>query len=167
MRRVDRPQHGLTLLEMMVAVAIVAVLASLAVPGFGATLSRLHLKSAAERVAADLAEARFEATRRGQAMHLHFEPGADWCVAVALAPACGCGSAQPCQIRLTLGREHTGVVLEQAQDLHFDPAAGTASAPAALRLVSSHGERLQVELTRLGRARVCAPDGRIPGYPAC
>jgi type IV fimbrial biogenesis protein FimT len=167
MRCIDRRQRGLTLLEMMVAIAIVAVLASLAVPGFGATLSRLHLKAAAERVAADLSEARFEATRRGQAVHLHFEPGAHWCYAVALAPACGCGSAQPCQIRQTLGRDHAGVVLEQAQDLHFDPSAGTASVPAALRLRSSHGERLQVELTRLGRAKVCAPDGSTPGYPAC
>jgi type IV fimbrial biogenesis protein FimT len=167
MRRAHRPPRGLTLLEMMVAVAIVAVLASLAVPGFGATLARLHLKSAAERVAADMAEARFEATRRGQAMHLHFEPGAQWCYAVATAPACGCGSPQPCQLRQTLGRDHAGVVLEHAQDLHFDPAAGTASIPAAVLLRSSHGETLQVEMTRLGRAKVCAPESEALGYPRC
>lgn len=167
MRRIHRAPRGLTLLEMMVAVAIVAVLVSLAVPGFGATLARLHLKSAAERVAADMAEARFEATRRGQAMHLHFVPGTEWCYAVAAAPACGCGSPQPCQLRQALGRDHAGVVLERANNLHFEPAAGTASIPAAVLLRSSYGETLQVEMTRLGRAKVCAPEHGAPGYPLC
>jgi type IV fimbrial biogenesis protein FimT len=167
MRRILCRPRGLTLLEMMVAVAIVAVLASLAVPSLGATLARLHLKSAAERVAADMAEARFEATRRGQAMHLHFEPGAAWCYTVAPSPACGCGSPQPCQLRQALGRDHAGVVLEHARDLHFDPAAGTASNPAAVLLRSSYGETLQVEMTRLGRAKVCAPDSAALGYPRC
>ena len=167
MRPALRRQAGLTLLETMVAVAIVAVLASLAVPGFGATLARLHLKSAAERVAADMAEARFEATRRGQAIHLHFEPGTAWCYAVATAPGCGCGAPQACQLRQALGRDHAGVVMARAEDLHFDPAAGTASIPAAVQLHSSRGETLQVEMTRLGRARVCAPAHGVPGYPAC
>jgi hypothetical protein len=32
---------------------------------------------------------------------------------------------------------------------------------------SARGERLRVDLTRLGRARICAPGGAIPSYPAC
>lgn len=167
MRTPSRQSTGLTLIEMMVAIAIVAVLASLAVPSFGSQLARTHLKAAAERIAADLAEARFESGRRGVPMHLHFEAGAQWCYSIATADSCPCGSAQSCQIRRTQGSEHKGVLLERANDLHFDPANGTADAVAAATLRNTQGDTLRVELTRLGRAKVCAPESTSLGYPAC
>lgn len=162
-----RRSRGLTLIEAMVALAIVAVLASLAVPSFGAQLARIHLKSAAERVAADLAEARFEATQRGVPLHVNFKTGAQWCYAVTARDACPCGSAQACQLRVADGHDHKGVVLESARDLHFEPSDGTSTAPGGVTLRSARGEVLRVELTRLGRAKVCAPESTTLGYPGC
>lgn len=167
MARPAARQRGLTLMELMVAVAIVAVLASLAVPSFGAQRARNHLKAAAERLAGDLAEARFEATRRGTTLHLHFERGTDWCYAVAAINNCGCGAPQPCQVRQVHGHEHKGVVLEQAVDHSFDPTSGMSSVPASVLLRSAHGETLRVELSRLGRAKVCAPGSPTLGYASC
>ncbi len=166
-----RPGHhawrGLTLLELMVTLAIVAVMASLAVPSFGAQITRVRLKSAAEQLAADLAEARFEAVRRGQALSVHFESGAAWCYTVATAPACACGSPQPCQVRNVQSSAHRDVVLDQASDLLFEPTAQALDAPASALLRSSRGERLRVELSRLGHAKVCAPESVTLGYPRC
>ena len=50
----------------MVALGIVAVLATLALPSFGSIVARHRLKAAAENLSMDLAELRFEATRRGR-----------------------------------------------------------------------------------------------------
>lgn len=162
-----RRARGLTLIELMTVIAISAVLVSLAVPSFGAQIARTHLKAAAERLAGDLAEARFESTRRGLPLHLHFETGGDWCYSVAVASDCPCNSAQTCQIRRVDGREHKGVTLEQAGDLHFDPANGSADTLGAATLRNARGDALRVELTRLGRAKICAPDSTSLGYPVC
>ena len=61
-----RRGRGLTLLEMMVALAIVAVLMTLALPSFGSMMSRHRLKAAAEQMSMDLAELRMLAVQRGQ-----------------------------------------------------------------------------------------------------
>jgi type IV fimbrial biogenesis protein FimT len=167
MKARGRRSLGLTLIETMVAIAIVAVLATLAVPSFGSQLARSHLKAAAERMAADLAEARFESSRRGVPVHVHFEAGAQWCYSVATADPCACASTQACQLRRAEGKEHKGVVLERASDLHFEPTHGSAAAVTAATLRNARGEALRVEMTRLGRAKVCAPDHGLPGYPAC
>ena len=53
-----RAPQGLTLLEMMIALAIVAVLTTLALPSFASMMSRHRLKAAAEMMSMDLAELR-------------------------------------------------------------------------------------------------------------
>lgn len=159
--------RGFTLIELMVVLGVIAVLAALSLPSFGAQISRQRLKSAAEALAADLAEARFEAARRGSALHLHYAPGPDWCWAVASASGCDCRNAQPCQIKTVHGSDHPGVVLAQSRDALLDPANGSAIGDGAAVLRSSRGDELQVGLTRLGRVRVCAPGNPALGYPRC
>jgi type IV fimbrial biogenesis protein FimT len=162
----SRPR-GLTLLEMMVSLAIVAVLASLAAPSFGSMMARHRLKAAADHLAMDLAELRFEATRRGLPLHLQLTPGTEWCYAMSTAPGCDCRLVQSCQLKTVQGSEFPGVQLVQAQDLHFEPVVlAGAPRPAAL-LQGRDGAQLRVGLSPLGRPSVCAPGQVVPGYPAC
>jgi len=81
-----RQRRGFTLLELMIGLAVLAVLATLAVPSMGSALQRQRLRAAAEHLAADLNEARFEATRRGQILHVLPRSGPAWCWAVAREP---------------------------------------------------------------------------------
>lgn len=74
-------QAGLTLVELLVALAILAVLAALAVPGFGAAITRNKLAAAANSFAALEALARSEAIKRGGRVALCAGAGAcgaDW-----------------------------------------------------------------------------------------
>jgi type IV fimbrial biogenesis protein FimT len=158
---------GLTLIELMVVLGIIAVLAALSLPSFGAQISRQRLKAAAETLAGDLAEARFEAARRGSALHLHYAPGPDWCWAVATASGCDCRSLQACQVKTVRSSDHPSVVLAQSRDALFDPANGSAVGDGAAVLRSAGGDELRVALTRLGRVRVCAPENPALGYPRC
>lgn len=166
-----RRQGGLTLIELTVALALVAVLATLALPSFGSMLNRHRLKAAAENMALDLAELRFQAARRGVALHLQVSPGADWCYALALAPGCDCNTQQHCQIKTVHGRDHPGVLLEDGANLLFE-APGAQAQPLMPRqigavLKSTDGSRLQVGVSALGRPKVCAPGAAVPGYAAC
>ncbi len=164
--RTRRPR-GLSLLESMVALAIVAVLATLTVPSFGGMLARHRLKAAADHLAMDLAELRFEATRRGLPLHLQLRPGTDWCYALSTAPGCDCRVVQSCQLKTVQGSEFPGVQLVQAQDLHFEPQV-TADVGRTGALLQGHdGAQLRVGLSPLGRPSVCAPGQAVPGYPGC
>lgn len=165
LRRPGR-DRGLTLIEIVVALALLALLATLTVPSFAQMVQRHRLISVAETLAADLAEARFEAARSGQPLHVVFRAGPEWCYAVATAPGCACGSPQPCQLKAVQGADMPSIRLRQAADATFDPAAVATIGGQASFEVADSGARLTVGVTPLGRARVCSPSG-LRGYPAC
>ena len=121
-----RARRGLTLLEMMVALAIVAVLMTLALPSFGSMMSRHRLKAAAEQMSMDLAELRLQSTQRGQPMHVNLSAGPQWCYALAVASGCDCRVPQGCQLKTVRAQDHPGVTLLQGQDLRIDPQPGQA-----------------------------------------
>jgi type IV fimbrial biogenesis protein FimT len=166
-RKPRRPAHGVTLLEALVTLAIVAVLATLALPSFAGMLARHRLKAAADHLAMDLSELRFEAARRGMALHLQLTPGKDWCYALATAPGCACAVAQGCQLKTVHASEHPGVSLVQGQSLWVEPAALAGANAGAAVLQGPDGAQLRVSLSPLGRAKVCAPATPVAGYPGC
>jgi type IV fimbrial biogenesis protein FimT len=160
-----RPCRGLTLLEMSIALAVVAVLATLALPSFGSMMSRHRLKAAAEQMSMDLAELRQLATQRGEPMHVNLSAGPQWCYALAVAGGCDCRVPQGCQLKTVRAKDHPGVTLLQAQDLRIEPLPGPTSGGAVLQ--GSDGAQLRVGLGPLGRAKVCAPAAAVPGFVAC
>jgi type IV fimbrial biogenesis protein FimT len=166
MRRPGHPR-GLTLLELMVALAIVAILATLALPSFGHMLARHRLKATAENLATDLAELRFEATRRGAPLHLHYVTGTQWCYSLATASGCDCRVAQSCQLKTVRAGDHPGVQLLEAQNALFEGQPGSQLGNGQALLRGADGTQLRVGLTPLGRPKVCAPDAAVQGYPAC
>lgn len=102
---------GFTLLELVVTLAVMAVLGTLALPSLGQRVDRARLAGAAEGLAADIAEARFEAARLGRSLHVQARDGTDWCWSVANAPGCGCAAAQACQLKTVRASDHPGVRL--------------------------------------------------------
>jgi type IV fimbrial biogenesis protein FimT len=160
------PQQGLTLLELAIAMAVLAVLSALALPSFGGRIERARTQAAAEALAADLTEARFEAARRGLPVYVQATPGSDWCWVVSTLPDCPCGQAQPCQLRSAAARQHRGVELMNGVSLRLDPS-GQPSAAQSLELRTRRNDRLRVELSPMGRARLCAVAGNWSRIPGC
>lgn len=159
-------RRGLTLLELAIVLAVMVVLASLAVPPLGARMERQRVRAAAEALAGDLVEARYEATRRGMPLFVETRLGADWCWSVATAPGCECGAPASCQVHTTRSSEHRGVRLVGGLAVRLD-AQGLPKEMQAAALETSKGERLRVELTPLGRPRLCVEKGQWPQLPNC
>ena len=58
-------QHGVTMIELMITIAIVAILAAIALPSFSGTFERQRLRFAVETVVLDLRLARTTAVAQG------------------------------------------------------------------------------------------------------
>ena len=162
-------RRGFTLLEAMTVLAVLAVLVALALPRTSSMLQRQQLASAAEALAGDLAEARFEAVRRSSPLFVQSQGGTAWCWAVAASSGCDCTTtASSCQLKAVRAADHPGVLLLQPLQARLDPTGAGETYTATLQ--STNGDTLRVVLTPMGRARICVPvqhPAAANRYPRC
>lgn len=191
-----RASSGFTLVELMITIAVLAVLVALAAPSFNESIQRARLKGAADAVVAVIATARQQATRLNRDVSLSVRGSAGaWCVGAraaanpapgqqaAAAPTCDCSAdASLCRV------EGTPLVVESASfgpagaratidgadiAVVFDRRLGTlqdfATAGNVLLSQPDSSFQLQVEVNALGHARICVPSGKpvFGGYRTC
>lgn len=164
-------RHGFTLLELVIAMAVVVVLAAAATPSLGAYLARHRLLSAAHQLGADLDAGRHEAVRHGRPVHVVARAGTPWCYALAWRPSADC-RATPDQdsglLKAVHGDDLPGLQLDSATAMRFEPRATNGTVvPGLLQLRNKRGEAVQVRLSPLGRSSLCSAGTPIPGLSAC
>lgn len=114
-------QRGASLVELMIGIAIVAILLTLGIPGFSAWIQNTQVRTAAESVQNGLQLARAEAVRRNTDVQFA-QTGADWTVGCATATA-DC----PATIQTRSGAEGSAnAVVTSSEVLSSGLTAGTA-----------------------------------------
>lgn len=170
---------GFTLVELMVTVAVLAILLSIAVPAFQSTLDKRRLVGAAEQLYTDLQYARSEAIRQNKNVTVYFTGTSTWCYGMDddTSSACTC-STEPgnCTVgnvqKVVPGTDFRNVTLSEnpflTGNVAFDPRRGTAKDGSAS--VASVGiGTVKVIVSSSGRVRICSPTGttNIKDYPSC
>lgn len=189
----NRRRRGFTLIELMITVAVLAILIALAAPSFKEFFEKARLRGAVDDVVALLNKSRAEAVKRDRnvTVNLGGSGGTDWCVganaatepaANAMAPpaaTCDCTDAAECligteRVVVTAGDQYRGVSLSAtAGSLTFDRKLGTLQNLAAGTIITATSESgrfdLQFQVQPLGHVRVCIPAGKPPfgNYPPC
>lgn len=73
-------QHGVTLIELIIGLAIVAILLAIAAPNFSTFIANTKIRNAAEAIQNGLSLARVEAVRRNANVQLTLGTGTAWTV---------------------------------------------------------------------------------------
>jgi type IV fimbrial biogenesis protein FimT len=170
--------RGLTLMELMVTVAIMAILLVLAVPSFNSFLARGRLSGAAEGLAQDLQLAKSEALRRNASITISFSTGGAWCYGTVVSTtACDCtDQAPPCSLRRMDSTAYAGVTMVATSFTDnattFSARLGMAS-PGWVDLTHPNAGTLRVSVGEAGQTtpssqvRICSTSGGLGHHQAC
>jgi len=163
---------GFTLTELMITVAIIGIVASLAVPSFQDMIERNRLKEAVESLKSDLMFARTEAIKRSQDVVVSRSPGnaGAWCYGLNATSTCTCTTVGSCNIKTVLGSNYSSAVNMDASassNSTFDFRRGTIGANGITFSTDNYAAR--AVFSNAGRIRICTPSGQagVSNYPTC
>ncbi len=177
-RRTRALQHGLTMVESLIVLAVTAVTLGSALPAFQQARQLRHLEGAAFQMATDLRLARSLAVAHGAPVRLSVQQpagGSCYVVHTGSAGACTCsatgqatcsGAAQPLR---SVGFESTGPVrlATAPTSMLFDADRGTVTPTGTMRFQLQGGPAIHQVVNIMGRVRACSPAAALRGYPAC
>lgn len=163
-------QSGVTLIELMVVIAITAILLTIGVPAFLDTIDSNRLKAATDTLYGDFQFAKSEAIKRNMPVRVNFTTsngGATWCYGLKENADCDCtitnaADANYCQIdnvkKVVSSTDYPGVKISASADFSFDNVRGTVTA-GNVTLDSAKQKQTKVILSGIGRIRICSPAG--------
>ena len=186
--------QGFTLIELMVVIAVLAIMLALASPSFADFFQRYRLRGAADKVVTLLASARAESVMRNRDVSIDFKgAGGGWCVGAKATPdpeipgnlvgsaaSCDCNAdATQCTLSdsrtlVVASTEVSGVTIGAVPGTLVFSSKNGAMLPigstAQTTLKSPNGKyTLRLDVSALGRASLCVPDGQpvMAGFVAC
>lgn len=171
--RLAHTNRGFTLVELMVTVAVLAILLAVGIPALQTTLDKRRLTGAVEQLYSDLQYARSEAIRQNRNVTVYFSGTSTWCYGMDddTSSACNCSSAPGnCTVggvqKVVAGTGFRNVTLSEntfaSGNVTFDPRRGTASPQGRVSLQSSAIGTVKVIVSSPGRVRICSDD--VPDY---
>lgn len=177
---------GFTLVELMVAMAVLAILVGFALPSFRDFAERSWLRGVTDSVTQVIGTARTEAIKRNQLVRVEFQQpaGGGFCVGAATvastsAAGCDCSTAAcPVAEYPANADELESLVLAATPsfgtDTAFvvDPATGMlsdVSDAGSVEFASPRGYGVRLSVNPMGRASLCTPSGTraLSGVDPC
>lgn len=166
-----RTVHGLTLIEVLVAIAIIATLMGLAAPSFTESIARGRLEGTVVTLANDLHYARSEAVRRRSNVTLAVGNDAAGNFYRITDPAAPAGQTELKKVYMANGVTLSGVAaddsLTAAAPVVFEGLRGTTAAVTLVGVSTQTSARLRVTANALGRLSVCTTSSNMGSYPTC
>lgn len=163
-------QSGLTLIELVVALAVVIILGITVVPFITDMLQKQRLVAAVEAVHGQFVQAKSESFKRSSEIIVGLSTGSSWHVGVSDRSGCD-SSTGDCRLRYveadgsttSIGTaisstEYPGVTLSSTgTTFTFDPVRKTMTSGTVTLDTSDY--QAKVETSVIGRVLICSPSG--------
>lgn len=161
MARFGKQMYGITMAEVLIAVAIVGILAAVAMPAFQGMIERNQIKQVAEAFKSDMQFARAEALKTGKEIYVSRTPGSDgaWCYGINPNAACSCGTAGSCATRTVAGSSFANTVsmevpaTSSSDDSVFEHRRGTVTADTVTFTTDNYSAT--VSFNQTGQVTAC------------
>lgn len=153
-----RAMSGLTLIEMFVVIALVAIIAAMAGPRLSTYLGQQRLKGAAAELSSDLQFARSESVQRNAPVTVTFN---------ANGYSIAQGATNVKTVALSNGN---AVTSGSTVVVTYEPVRATATVtngPAVELSNPAVAGSLRFTVGAMGRVSLCAPSGTLKGYTTC
>ena len=176
-------QRGLSLLEITIALSIMAIVVGAAAPSFQRMLARRVVEGRATELIGDLALARAEAVSRNTTVRVSFIKSSDveacYVLHTGKTEDCSCLTAAPAvcihgaqEIKTIVIPANDAVQMQwglshKSSYLAFEPTRGTASSYGSITLSSAQSAAIKLVVNSMGRVRACAPAAAWSGYKSC
>ena len=171
-------QRGMSLIESLICMAVLAVTMGSVLPAFQESRQMRLLEGAAAQMATDLRHARSLAVAHRAPVRMSVQQptgGSCYVVHTGSAGDCSCTAAgtSTCsgqgQALHTVGFAATGPVrlATQPTSMLFDTDRGTVTPTGTMRFQLQGGPAIHQVVNIMGRVRACSPGAAVRGYPAC
>jgi prepilin-type N-terminal cleavage/methylation domain-containing protein len=177
-------QLGFTLLELMITLAILAVILSIGVPSMQSAMEKRRTVSAAEAIYSQIQLARSESISRSSTLFMNISGGSTWAIGFGTDQNCDPTDNNPaCTLpdqdnanaitQLLTSADHNNVsVTTTSNQITFSPQRGTATnATISVNSSGNMGYIVNVVVGILGQVSLCSPNtdptNYVAGYRAC
>jgi Tfp pilus assembly protein FimT len=165
-------QHlGVTLIEAMVVITLLAILGAIGVPSFMGTMDRARINGATDNLLTSIRLVQTEAVKTNQNTSLTFVPGASWSYSSSntTPPVVGSG-AEYRGTTLTAGIQLTAasnVLTFEPRRNSVTPRAAPGAVPITLLTIQSNGGQSVSFTVNSNSGIVACTSTSLGGYPAC
>lgn len=170
-----RRSRGFTLVELLIVIALVAVILAIAAPSFTSTVAKKRLEGVAAELATDIQYARSEAAQRNAAVGVVFESNCYTVYALGTTNATTCaalgtGGTALKNVQVGAGTSLAFVPAVAGAFIAFDPvrgmaidaASGTTDLSGEVTLTNSAGDwQIRAIVTKVGRTKLCSPNNTV------
>lgn len=156
-------QRGVTLIELMIAIIIVSILLTIALPDFRAWIQNTQIRTATESIQNGLQLARAEAVRRNEPVSFILGTGTGWTVSTEAGTAIQSRASGEGSVNVTVAVTPSGATTATFSALGrlTNPAAAPTQidldVPTSI-IPASQSKELRINITSGGQIRSCDPN---------
>ncbi|RDV29326.1 prepilin-type N-terminal cleavage/methylation domain-containing protein [Alteromonas aestuariivivens] len=168
-------QRGLTLMELMITLALTAILLMTAIPSYTDYQRKQALRGSLSQLYFLFRKAQNLALAHQKPVYAVIQTQNSWCIGLTEEPDCDCRVERHCQVEGESWQVSAPAPMRVTLDsltfanhrTRFDPVHGRAYGYAGTLILSDGQRKGKIVINNLGRVRMCMSQGLLGGYPSC
>lgn len=167
--KANHKQQGTTLIELLVTLAVLAIIAGIGLPSYNAIVNKSKLVSLTQQLVEDLRVTKQLALTRNKKQYFSVNLAMpERCWVISSQPVCPCSaSTSSCALEnYQINTDYSTISLNTNRDtLSFSPLSGTTNGASYTLSVGS--DSVKVKVSTLGLIRACTEAGGSILYADC